>query len=404
VWSAVQGVRAGRAGAVEVAEVGPRRGEDRDDSIRIEPRTRWPEFLDLRREWNDLWARSPQRGNVFLSHEWFRAWWEAFGDRRELLVLGLRSGERLVGLAPLMRYRTRYHGVPVRMLSLITNEHTNRAELILAERHRECVAQLLDYLRRRGATWDMAQFDFLPASSPTAEALREEAAGAGLAWGRKPSYHSPYIPIQGGWEGFWASRPGHFRRNMKNRERRLSALGEVRYQETGECHRPLLEEMFVVGEKSWKGTRTRTAIASTAPLRRFYTRLAELAADRGWLSLHLLRVGGRPIAFHYSLKHDGVVRLLKTEYDLEYGKYSPGHQIQARVLRGCFERGLREFDFLGPRMEWKMEWADRVREHVRLLLFHGGPRSRLLRLLELRAKPMLKRSRLVRRMLTPHED
>jgi len=118
------------------------------------------------------------------------------------------------------------------------------------------------------------------------------------------------------------------------------------------------------------------------------------------LSLHLLRVGGKPIAFHYSLRNDRAIGLLKTEYDLAYQTYSPGHQIQKLVLESCYARGLSEFDFLGPDMEWKREWADRTRVHARLLLFRPGLRSRILAFLELDAKPALKRSRLIRRFLS----
>src|SRR5262249_9476925 len=159
--------------------------------------------------------------------------------------------------------------------------------------------------------------------------------------------------------------------NMKNREKRLGQLGPVDFEELPSGPEGILEEMFVVGERSWKGAE-KTAIGSTPELRRFYGRLAQLAQPRGWLSLHVMRVGGKAIAFHYSLQRDRTVFLLKTEYDTEYHTYSPGHQIQKRVLESCYARGLREFDFLGPDMPWKREWADRARNHVRLLLFHGG--------------------------------
>lgn len=102
-------------------------------------------------------------------------------------------------------------------------------------------------------------------------------------------------------------------------------------------------------------------------------------------------MGGKPIAFHYSLRNARGLYLLKTEYDTEYRTYSPGHQIQRRVLERCVGEGLSEFDFLGPDMLWKRDWTDRVREHVRLLLFHGGVRSRLLHVLEAQAKPLVKR-------------
>jgi len=84
-------------------------------------------------EWNDLVDRTPDSDNVFLRHEWFRAWWEGFGRGKELLVLLIRSGGRLIAIAPLMRCWASYHGAPMRLVSLITNDHTNRSDLIVTE-------------------------------------------------------------------------------------------------------------------------------------------------------------------------------------------------------------------------------------------------------------------------------
>ncbi len=357
-------------------------------------------FLALRHDWNPLLRESPQAGNPMLTHEWFQAWLEGFGERKDLLILLLRAGERLVGIAPLMRYRSSYHGVPIRLLSLITNDHTNRADFILADRTGECLAAILRFLRAEASGWDMAELNFLPLDSPTVATFRERAGDFGLTCETKPSYESPFIPLTGDWDSFYARLDGHFRRNLRNREKRLAGLGRVEYEESQEGVRPLgvlLGEICDVGERSWKGAE-KTAVASTPELRRFYTRLAALTAPAGGLSLHLLRVGGKPIAFHYSLKSDGAVYLLKTEYDTAYHPYSPGHQIQKRVLERCYAHGVREFDFLGPDMDWKREWSDRVRQHVRMLLFHRGTRSRVLALLERRIKPALKRSRLLQRV------
>ncbi len=356
-------------------------------------------FTRLSEEWNSLLARSPQAGNPMLTHEWFTAWWEAFGRGKELLAVLIRSGNRLVGIVPLMRFWTAYYGIPFRLLSLITNNHTNRADFILVEQTWECVSLILDFARRQTGRWDMAEFNFLPADSPTVEAVTQQASEFGFRCARRPSYESPFVPVSGDWEGFYAGLDGHFRRNMRNREKRLAGLGQIEYEESQarESLTDLLPDIFAVGDRSWKGVEG-TAVASSPTLRRFYTRLAELTHPRGGLSLHLLRVGGKPIAFHYSLRNDGGIYLLKTEYDTEYHTYSPGHQLQKRVLESCYARGLRVFDFLGPDMSWKREWTNRVRPHVRLLLFHRSVPSRAFEFLETRAKPALKRSGLIQRL------
>jgi CelD/BcsL family acetyltransferase involved in cellulose biosynthesis len=365
------------------------RGETMAD-IRIEVVDQWPAFLALAAEWNALLARSPQRDNPMLTHEWFRAWWEAFGEGRDLLVLRLRAGDRTVGFAPMMRSREKYYGLPCRALTFITNDHANRADFILAERDEACREAILDWALRRAPRWGLAELNFVPADSPTVAFLRSRAGRLGLSVVEKPSYASPWIDMAGGWDKLYAGRDGHFRRNLRNREKRLAALGPLEYEERPPVLNGVLDEMFEVGERSWKGEE-QTAIGSTPALRRFYARLAELSQPLGALSLHLLRVGGKPIAFHYSLRNTRGLYLLKTEYDTAYHTYSPGHQIQKRVLEAACGQGVEEFDFLGPDMEWKRDWTATVRPHLRLLLYHRGPRSRMLKFLEVRMKPMLKR-------------
>jgi CelD/BcsL family acetyltransferase involved in cellulose biosynthesis len=368
--------------------------------LKIEVVDQWSDFLNMEENWNLLLTQSPQRDNIFLTHEWFRAWWEAFGAGKELMIVLVKSENRLIGIAPLMRFWTSYYGLPIRLLSLITNDHTNRADFIFVEHQREGARLVLDFMARQIGRWDMAELNFLPANSSTVEAIGDLAGQCGFVCSTKPSYQSPYIILSESWNCFYSERDGHFRRNLKNREKRLLSLGVVEYEENPEGRDSLssfLEEMFAVGSQSWKETE-KTAIASTPSLRRFYTRLAELMHPKGLLSLHLLRVDGKPVAFQYALAHNGALYLLKTEYDIAYHPYSPGHQIQKRVLQSCFARGLQEFDFLGPNMPWKQEWAELGRDHVRLLLFHRGLQSRILALLELWAKPTLKRSPLVQRL------
>ncbi|AEI66682.1 hypothetical protein LILAB_23935 [Corallococcus macrosporus] len=127
----------------------------------------------------------------------------------------------------------------------------------------------------------------------------------------------------------------------------------------------------------WKGARG-TAMAQDARTRGFYTELARDAAYRQRLALYFLRLDGRPVAFHFGLEYGGRYFLLKPGYDEGLRECSPGQLLVDEVIGSCIDRGLREFDFLGPDMVWKRDWTNEVRRHTWLYVFNDSPFGRAL--------------------------
>ncbi|MEA2575657.1 MAG: hypothetical protein QOH93_2955, partial [Chloroflexia bacterium] len=71
--------------------------------------------------------------------------------------------------------------------------------------------------------------------------------------------------------------------------------------------------------------------------------------------------------------------LLKPGYDESVKECSPGQLLVDEVARQCIQEGLTEFDFLGPDMPWKREWASESRQHTRLYIFRNSAYGRFLR-------------------------
>jgi CelD/BcsL family acetyltransferase involved in cellulose biosynthesis len=111
----------------------------------------------------------------------------------------------------------------------------------------------------------------------------------------------------------------------------------------------------------------------------FHLELLRSAAFRVHLSLFLLKLAGRPIAFHYGLTSHGVYSLVMTSYDELFKELSPGHLLTEEVLKDCVSRGLREFDFLGCDLPWKLDWTSTVRPHHWLFIFRDSLFGRTLR-------------------------
>lgn len=350
-------------------------------------------FLALESEWNHAVARA-QIPHPFLRHEWIRTWWDSFGGARRLHVIVVRDQGRIVAIAPLMRESATMYGVPVRRIALIANDHTPRVDVIVTERQDDAYRAIWRVLLQEAERWDVLQLTQLPRSSPSLEQFSKLAAAANLHTGVWQSSNSPYLPLTGTWDEYWASLGSKFRGNIRNRLSRLTRIGEPSLETlTGPAQiEAACGDAWRLEASGWKHDEG-TSIGSDANVQRFYSLLAERATERGWLRLLFLTVGGRRIAMSYGACYDGRLFLFKTGYDPEYHACSPFKLLTYFAIQDAYARGLREIDFLGESEPWKQEWTEAARGHDWLFLFSDTTRARLLHSVKFQMAPEFKKWR-----------
>jgi CelD/BcsL family acetyltransferase involved in cellulose biosynthesis len=145
-----------------------------------------------------------------------------------------------------------------------------------------------------------------------------------------------------------------------------------------------------VEASGWKG-RAKTAIASAADTLRFYEEVAREAARLGYLTFYFLESNGRTVAAQFGLTYRGRYFLVKAGYDESFAKFGPGHLLVLAVLRDCWQRGLWEFDFLGPWMEDEARWTERARAVEHAWILRKGLYGRLLHTLAFPIKERVKK-------------
>jgi CelD/BcsL family acetyltransferase involved in cellulose biosynthesis len=352
-------------------------------------------FLRLEPEWNELMERTGMQ-NPFARHEWIRAWWECFGENKQMHVLVARSGGQVCAIAPLMLTRRSTYGVRLRRLEFIYNSHTPRCDFIV-DREAPGACEALWQQAVSDTEWRVLVLQQLPAESQTPKKIESLASAAGYRTGRWDGSRSPYIRVRGDWEGFWAGLGRKHRSNMRNRFRRLAAIGALEARcvssedELGEA----LREGLRIESLAWKG-QAGTAVLSNPRVSEFYRRIAAGFSRQGWLRLHFLCADNFRIAFDYSIVHRNRHYVLKTGYDPAFASYSPYNSLCWFKLRDAHRRGLDEYDFLGADDHWKMDWAASTRSHSWLFVFRGGIPETLLYGAKFSLLPALKRSRLYR--------
>lgn len=347
-------------------------------------------FAGLEARWNEAVDRAGLT-HPFLRHEWLRTWWDAFGEGRTLTVMVVRAGNRIIGLAPFMLERARMYGVPLRRLQFLHNDHTPKADVIVAERDNEVYEALWHTLLQGKAAWDVLQFSQLPGDSPTHAQIERLSARHGYPTSVWMSDASPYLELSSDWNSYFGGLGAKLRQNLRNRLNRLQKLGEPALQVVSERQaiRESRAQALELEASGWK-REAGTAIQSDPQVLRFYTELADRAAA-SWLRLLFLTVNGRRIATSYASQYEGRLSFFKTGYDPDFAKYAPFKLLTYFTIREGYSDRWREVDFLGDAEPWKLEWTNTIRPHDWLFVFANTTRARVVHTAKCRVRPALKR-------------
>lgn len=345
-------------------------------------------LAELSTEWDGLVHTSPT-GSPFALSGWTRVWCESFAPEAPLHVLCARRGGQAVAFAPFIERQGRLARCPLRVWQSPSNEHSQRTDWALGARPEPALAALWSRLREQ--PWELLLLKDILTGGAVDRALGEAAEREGFLVARWPSLDSPWLPVEPP-EVLQRELEAKFRANLRRRRKKLTQRGELHLErvEEGERLEAVLAEGMRLEASGWKGERG-TAMASAPATQRFYTSLARLGAEQGWLALYLLHAGTRPVAFHFGLQYRDTYLLLKPGYDESVGECSPGQLLVEEVLRDLAQRGAQEFDFLGPRMPWKLDWTDRLRSHCWLFILRPTLKGRLLHAARFRYGPRVAR-------------
>ncbi len=348
------------------------------------------EFNALAPDWNQLvdeWGSD----RLFLSHAWFRTWWEAFGGSNQLHVVTVRSAGRLVAVAPMMRSRTSIYGLKAETLYAIYNPHTPRYDFIVGNNQDPRFYEAIWSELIAGDDYDLIVLAQIPEGSRTVSSIEKSAKRDGWLTGQWTAPASPFIPLSTDYEGFFNNLREGCRFNLTKRYARLRRIGlvDVEVVTARDAVDDAMRDGLRIEAAAWKGDMG-TAMLSDPLVADFYMRLAKRQADLGQLRLTFLRVNGKRIAFNYLMEQRRKLYAVKIGYDPAYQAYSPGNMLLNLIVKDACARGIQEYDLLGGDDEWKFEWTKEKREHQWLFLFRDRLRSRALHYLKFGLVPALK--------------
>src|SRR5439155_17249382 len=156
---------------------------------------------------------------------WMLSWAEAF-DPPDPLLLCAWDDRRLVGLAALQRTTESWRGQRLAVLKSLTNVESSRFEFLTWEERIDIAEELWRALCNAHCC-DLIRLEHVPEGSPTLTAGLKVARELGWRPLIQPTFLTPWRPLLEPWDRDLKRK---FKSNLRSRERRLAALGDVSFQ------------------------------------------------------------------------------------------------------------------------------------------------------------------------------
>jgi CelD/BcsL family acetyltransferase involved in cellulose biosynthesis len=343
-------------------------------TLRIRRIERARDFVALESIWSRLTHESGQT-STFLSYDWFWCCWHGVVPQHRPEILVVEDGNTPVAIIPLMRWKARLHGFPVRYISFLGWPHSPITDLVTTGQSNHVIELFLDHLIKR-SDWDIAQLQQLSVTSPTLEAL-ERIVPDRLSWRRDGQVAYPFLTIDGDWRLFCTTMSKPFVDIHRDIYATLQYAGDLRLEEhrlvdpQGSLFQEMLSVMALQTASIGKPPRPRQ--------REFFLALTQRAAKNGWLSLWTLKLDGHMLALEYQLRSHSTVQVLAVGQNPNYHDLRPWAKLNLAILRVLFESGCTYEYRLGPAVQHDRLWvANDHHQTVSLKLYRPSIYTHLL--------------------------
>ncbi len=317
--------------------------------------TKRADFEALEAEWTALFDRAGRSEQMFQTFNWLWHWANHFTpeDTRDLAIVTIRRHGRLVGVLPLAIERMLglrqlvFMGAPVSQYGdAVIEAMVSRDDVLARALDFAIVEARVDVVRLAKVRDDAA-------------IAVVAARGAAFVTGAE---EAPYIDIATA--GTFAAYEQRFstkaRKNRRRLERRLEERGRVEatWNLTGKVGADAAIATLTL-KRAWLKSRGQLSRAFADPCTdRFFAAIAAAEQRPVGAAIALLTSKGEIANAAISVVVKGRQALHILAYGLKFEKCAAGILHVEKLIAHAFENGVTTFDFLAPRHDYKLEWAD----------------------------------------------
>jgi CelD/BcsL family acetyltransferase involved in cellulose biosynthesis len=341
-----------------------------DNAVTRVERISAAEFSLMNVEWNEL-VHSSKSDCLFLSWEWLNTWWDRLSEKRELAIVAVRSGDLLVGLAPLaISQPTLTRPLPEAQFLGSGFVGSDYVDFVIREGYAEDVIRALTgYL---GSLRVAFKWTNLRKGDCEAERFAETLGRAGWTSVETQVNVSPFISLKGQtWDSYLASLGSEHRYNLNRKTKRLHRDFTVRLELAGsriECAESV-DRLIELHNLRWQNRAGGSDAFHLPELVQFHRDLAPLAFDQGWLRIFTLWADDRAAACLYGFLYNRTFYFYQSGFHPDFEKHSVGLVLMGMAIRHAIGDGAEEYDFLHGNEPYKKHWADQARDLSRLEIY-----------------------------------
>ena len=191
------------------------------------------------------------------------------------------------------------------------------------------------------------------------------------------------IPAAIGFEEYWSERPKSVRKDIARRLRALERENtHVRYSVRD--HQQAMQEGFSrycdLEGSGWKGENG-TALTETNNQGQFYKQVMTEFARTGESKIHELYFNDKIVASLLAIENDEMIIVMKTAYDENVSKYSPGRLLDYYMLQSLLtEKNAKKMENYTNASANDQKWFPRVREMYDVTVYRSSWAEQLARL------------------------
>ncbi len=335
----------------------------------------------LREDWDRL-SLASEFPNVFMTFDWFQAWYRRFaqtdgpGKRRPNLLVIKQDGV-VTGISPLIRTVASRFGFVMRRLQFVAREQEwDYNDLVLGNNAEGQTSALVGFLSKVSKDWDLVDLRNLRDTGGTIAGIESSLAAAGLSYRILPEEErSPYMLINGPWSEMMIHHSRSTRRVFRKFTEMTREGLRVRIVENPHEEPGLLDSMITLeAQKQVGGEPSPPFLGVHAEV---FQSLFNTLGPQGWISVVLMEWKDRMVAWQLLYRCGNQLWGYLTAYSQEFSLLSPGTMLIPAAIDYGYAHGFEEFDFLNGEESYKMRWANGFHQTYRLLIWNRRVKSRL---------------------------